>query len=328
MLKGMRKNTKLIIWIVVLSFALWGGFSVGVQFKKEGRVAGEVFGKDVTFQEFNRFYKSQMIFSMTGETAKDPEAVRQQTWQSLIYSREAKRLKIEVSDEDVRNEVVRLLAQQKMENVSVDVYRQWLRTNIQETPEEFESKIRELLRVQRLVEKVKAEQKPEAATEAEALEQFKLQENQLSAEIIRFSTEEEAKKFAASVKTDADWKKNAEAQKLTSENTGMITVLAWFEVWGFKENDMNILLNAAPNSVHGPMALPQGFAAVKVLDKKVTPEEEFQKTFKEKYMKEMTGRKSYGQFLLWHQDLLKRANPKDYMPGSRNPGTPEPAAAA
>ena len=111
MLKGLRKNTKIIIWMVILSFALWGGFSVGVQFKKEGRVAGEVFGKDITFQEFNRFYKSQLIFSMNGETAKNPDMIKEQTWQSLIYSREAKRLNVEVSDEDVRTEVLRLLAQ-------------------------------------------------------------------------------------------------------------------------------------------------------------------------------------------------------------------------
>lgn len=328
MLKGMRKNTKIIIWIVVLSFALWGGFSVGVQFKKEGRVAGEVFGKDVTFQEFNRFYKSQLIFSMTGENAKDPETVKQQAWQSLIYSREAKRLKIEVSDADVRAEVIRLLAQQKMENVSVEIYREWLRRNIQETPEEFESKIRELLRVQRLVEKVKSEQKAEPMTEEEALERFKLEESRLSGEVIRFKTEAEAKDFAASVKSDEDWKKKAEEQKLTSENTGMITLLAWFEVWGFNENDMNVLLNAEPKSVHGAMALKDGFAAVKVLDKQITPEEEFQKTFKEKYMQQTSGRKSYEQFLVWHQDLLKRAGFKDYMPGSKSPNTPEPAAAA
>ena len=45
MLKGLRKNTKLIIWSVIIAFALWGGFSVGTQFQKEGRIAGEIFGK-------------------------------------------------------------------------------------------------------------------------------------------------------------------------------------------------------------------------------------------------------------------------------------------
>ena len=54
-----------------------------------------------------------------------------------------------------------------------------------------------------------------------------------------------------------------------------------------KENDVNTLLNAEKNSVHGPMHQGQGFAAVKVLDKKITPEAEFQKTFKDKYIQEI-----------------------------------------
>ena len=328
MLKGMRKNTKLIIWMVILSFALWGGFSVGVQFQKKGRVAGEIFGKDVTFQEYNRFYKSQMIFFMGGETAKDPEVLKQQTWESLIYSHAAKRMKIEISDEEVRNEVLRLLAQQKMENASVEVYREWLRANVRETPEEFESQIRELLRIRRMVEQVKAGDKTLPATEKEALERFKLEQNQLSAEIIKFKTAADAKKFTDSVKTDKDWKAKADAAKLTIEPTGMITLLAWLQILDFKENDMNILLNSEKNSVHGPMSQGQGFAAVKILDNKLTPKTEFQKTFKDKYIQEINERKKYEYFMKWHQNLLLSANPKDYLPGSPSPKDLPPAKTA
>lgn len=328
MLKGMRKNTKLIIWIVIISFALWGGFSVGVQFQKRGRVAGEIFGKEISFQVYDRFYKSQMIFSVGGQTEKDPEVLKEQTWESLIYSLEAKRLKIDASDDEVRDEVLRLLAQQKMENVSVDIYRQWLKANIKESSDEFESQIRELLRIRHLIEKVKSGSKVQPATEKEALEKFNLEQNKLSAEVIQFKTETEAKQFVASVKTAGDWKSKAEALKLNPQATGMITLFAWFDTLNFKENDVNILLNAEKNSVHGPMVQGQGFAAVKVLDKKITPESEFQKTYKDKYLQEVNDRKSYEYFMKWHQDLLARANAKDYMQGAPLPKRSFPAKTA
>lgn len=324
MLKSLRKNTKFIIWTVILSFALWGGFSVGVQFQKKGRVAGEIFGKDVTFQEFNRFYKSQLIFSIDGEKPKDPEAVKQATWQSLMYAREAKRLKIEVSNDDVRAEIERLLAQQKMENVSVDVYRQWLKTNIKETPEEFESQVRELLRIRRLVEKVRNENKPEPATEKEAKEKFMLDQSRLSAEILEFKTETEAKDFIQSLKAETDWKTKAEELKLTPQSTGMITLMAWFDTFHFNENDMNVFLNSNPNQVHGPFRIGEKFVAVKVLEKTITPDTEFESKFKEKYLQEINDRKSYQKFMAWHVELLGRANFKDYLPGAPSE-VPEPA---
>ena len=89
MLKIFRQYTKVIIWIVVGSFILWGGYSVSA-LKKEGRFAGEAFGKAVTFQEYNQFYRATQLFMPAEKPIEDPELLREYTWQNIIYAREAK----------------------------------------------------------------------------------------------------------------------------------------------------------------------------------------------------------------------------------------------
>jgi hypothetical protein len=151
MLKLMRKNTKMIIWTVIVSFALWGAYSVGTGFQKEGRLAGEVFGKGVSFQEFNRFYRASQIFSFTGKPVQDPGLIKQQTWQSILYSREAKQRGIQVTDDEVRTEVERILHGQGIEPITPEIYQRWLRSTVQESAKDFEQEVRELLRIQKLL---------------------------------------------------------------------------------------------------------------------------------------------------------------------------------
>ena len=155
MLKSLRKNTKVIIWTVIFCFILWGGFSVGVQFQKRGRIAGEVFGREVSFQEFNDFLQAAQIFSRGENQSVDPEFSKMHAWQNLILSREARRRKIEVADDEVRTEVLELLAAQKMDNPTPEFYRRWLQNTFGESPLQFERQVRELLRVRKLVGEIK-----------------------------------------------------------------------------------------------------------------------------------------------------------------------------
>lgn len=127
---------------------------MGTQFQKKGRIAGEVFGREVSFQEFNRFDRSSRIFSFN-DKPQDPNFAHRQAWQNLILSKEARRRKIEVSDDEVRGEILRLLAHVKLDNPSPEVYRRWLDQAVHETPQEFEKQVRELLRVRKLLQEIR-----------------------------------------------------------------------------------------------------------------------------------------------------------------------------
>jgi hypothetical protein len=150
MLKSFRKYTKFIIWVVVGSFILWGGYSVSA-LKKEGRFAGEVFGRTVSFQEYNQFHRATQLFMPTEEPIEDPDMLRSYTWQNIIYAREAKREGIKISDEDVRGEIANLLKQQGLVDPTQEQYKIWLTRALHMSPRDFEEGLREFMRIQKLL---------------------------------------------------------------------------------------------------------------------------------------------------------------------------------
>lgn len=184
MLKSLRKNTKTIIWMVVIAFVLGGGYSAGSYFKdilfgsnQEMRHAGNVFGKNISFQEFNRFYRAGQMFTPGDKPIDDPEVLRQAAWQGLIYAREAQRRKIEVSDEEVRGEILGLLDRQ---GISPESYKTWLERGLRETPQEFESQVRELLRIRKWMGLLKESLTNTVVTSDEARQEYFREHPQLS----------------------------------------------------------------------------------------------------------------------------------------------------
>jgi hypothetical protein len=150
MLKVFRRYTKIIIWVVVGSFILWGGYSVSA-LKKEGRFAGEAFGKSVSFQEYNQFYRATQLFMPSEKPIDDPELLRKFTWQNIIYSREAKHDGLRITDEEVRAEIANILKQQGLISPTQEQYKIWLTRSLHISPREFEEGLREFMRIQKLL---------------------------------------------------------------------------------------------------------------------------------------------------------------------------------
>ena len=154
MLNVCRKNTKIIIWITVAALALlFGAGSIAnlVNDKKSGRFAGEVFGKNVTFQEYNQFFRATQLFMPSEKPVDDPELLRNYTWQNIIYSCEAKRKGVKITDEEVRGQIANILRQQGLISPTEEQYKIWLTRTLHLTPREFEEGLREFIRIQKLL---------------------------------------------------------------------------------------------------------------------------------------------------------------------------------
>ncbi|HOE68425.1 MAG TPA: SurA N-terminal domain-containing protein [Candidatus Omnitrophota bacterium] len=169
MLKILRLHTKTIVWFVVVSFVIWGGYSM-TTLRKEGRYAGEAFGKPVTFQEYNKFYRATELFmpEKNRSELEDPEVVRTFTWQNIVYSREAQRLGIAVTDSEVRDQIATILTQQGLSNPTREQYHIWLTRNLRVTPREFEEGLREIMRIQKFLKTKFEEFTPKASGEKPA----------------------------------------------------------------------------------------------------------------------------------------------------------------
>lgn len=178
MLKFLRKNTKVIVWTVVVAFVAWGGYAVSVQFEEASRSPGRIFGKEVSFQEYLLAKQAVQIFLPTPEAGKEPpaaEEIEARTWEFLVLSHEARRRKIPVTDEEVRQEIEPLLGRARETRLTREQYFQWVRTAFREEPREFEKQVREHLRIRKLLAQVrqKAEADPEEALKRWLLELFR-----------------------------------------------------------------------------------------------------------------------------------------------------------
>ena len=158
MLKFLRKNTKVVVWTVIIAFVAWGGYAVSVQFQESSRSAGSIFGKEVSFQDYLLANQAAQIFSPASEPGKEPptaEEIESRTWEFLVLSHEARRRKIPVSDDEVRQEIGRFLGGSPESKFTGEQYSRWIRSTFREEPREFEKQIREHLRIRKLIAEVR-----------------------------------------------------------------------------------------------------------------------------------------------------------------------------
>lgn len=156
MLKFLRKRTKSIIWAVIVSFVAWGGYAVSLQFGETHRAAGRIFGKEVSFREYQLANRAVQIFLPKSEKEPpSPEEIEDKTWEFLVLSREAKRRPIKVTDEEVRREVELLLAPLGPQMISNEQYRRWVQANLHEEPRDFENQVLRHLENQKLLSQVR-----------------------------------------------------------------------------------------------------------------------------------------------------------------------------
>ena len=315
MLKLMRKNTKVIIWTVIGSFAIWGGYSIGFQVNAEGQRAGTVFGKTVSFQEFNQFSKATELFSFQEEVARNPEVLRQQTWQNIIFSREAKRLKIKVKDEEVRAEVAKILGQQKLSQISGAAYQRWVKVVTGGgTPRQFEEIVREMLRIKKLVEQVTSENAPKP-TRDEARVAFMERQQGLSSQIVVGQSQSEVADIRDLVKEGKAWQEKVtttETLELKREEKQNLAALK--TIWKLSDEQVKDLFALEQGQLSEVIEVEGKFLLFIIGEKHtVNPSKFDEEGVADAFIQEMVEFEITKRFLEWNIDLLGRSELKDEM---------------
>ena len=100
--------------------------------------------------------------------------VEARTWEFLVLSREAERRQINVSDAETRSAITQMLAQQFKTALAPDQYASWVRATLREEPRDFESQVRDHLRVRKFIQALQEEvpEKTEEALKGRLLELF------------------------------------------------------------------------------------------------------------------------------------------------------------
>ena len=170
MLKFYRKHIKLVIWLIVLAFVAWGAGTISVSKELASPYIGSVNGEKISHKEFLmtlRYYellsRARTVESEKTEHAKatdlpqksEPlpyDQLRSLTWQTIAISREAKRLGVRVSDEEVRNQVEQLFSAGGQFNEAF--YQNWIEKNFRGRAREFEEATRKHITVQKTHQKI------------------------------------------------------------------------------------------------------------------------------------------------------------------------------
>lgn len=311
MLKTIRKNTKIIVWSVILAFSLWGAYSVTSEIRSDSMYAGKVFGQKISHQEFNGFFRSSLLFSDKDPAQQTPEALRAAAWQGVIFSREAKQQKIEVTDEEVRKQILELLETQK---ISLENYEQWLqgiRMNPPLSAKEFETQIREMLRIRKWAKKIE-ESSDTQISEEEVKKTYFDENNQLSLEILTFPTEKEAVDFRSKIKKDKDWDKVTKSKQEEIKRTGLVGINRLVMMLQVTPENFQKIQSSEIGTITEPLASGTEWAIFRLLDKTSTTEQRFEEE-KESYLKNMKDQKAQMVLMTKSTEIIARAKLEDYQ---------------
>jgi peptidylprolyl isomerase len=311
----MNGRKSLSFLLCLLSLILFIGDTVLAQeeyWKRE--VIGEAFGKPVTSKEFMYYYATASLFTRTGAKERTEDEIRIEAWQNLIYRRGARELGITVAPEKVKEELERLLLEKDIVYGTTNYYN-WIRSQFNEDPNTFERRMEDLLIIAKLA---KAKGDPEVTvTEEEMKQKFLNQYSSFESEYIRFETKDEAGEFRKKVeKNPRLWKETYDEKKEDGQKgaswINIMSLEALIDLWKIPKDDAyNILSHKLGDFIVAEYYY--GIAVFRLLRKKDPDLEKYDEKKQEYYRDTITKSKKHKLSKAYFDDLLSRANYRDYV---------------
>jgi hypothetical protein len=282
----------------------------------ENKIAGELFGVPVSIG--NYYFAKRVVLSLDAKwrsVPKTDEELEDLVWQELLFSYEAFRRGIEVSDEEVEEQIDKILKAEKVEfnwREDKQAYEDWVKERLKASVELFENQIAHLVKLEKLRQQVLDSIEPEV-TEEEAYQKFLDEYNSLGVEIIQFedSELEEAEKLFEQIKSDSElWEKKKEEKKDSYRNLkGPYALDFLINLWGFKREDVYAMIDMKKDEFYKPSPIYKGYAVFKIGAIRKADPEEFDK-HRDYYFDKIRNIKKYQGFKDWAKELKKQANIK------------------
>ncbi|MBI4436340.1 MAG: peptidyl-prolyl cis-trans isomerase [Candidatus Omnitrophica bacterium] len=189
--KFLRKYVKVFLWVmavlIIPSFILWGVGS-SIRSYQKSHEAGRIFRHRVTWEEYETSLRTiEMLLSLSNlQTYVQFLNPIDLAWDRLILLHEAKRRKIEVSNEKVIAYVQKIPAFQGEGSFDVKRYEEMLARAFRTTPRIFEEEVRKTLILSKLREQIVAE----VSLDEETLkEEYQHATTQRKVSYVEFATE-------------------------------------------------------------------------------------------------------------------------------------------
>jgi peptidyl-prolyl cis-trans isomerase D len=219
MLNILRKKgvSKRIIWVIViliiLSFGLFGTAYLLSNGKTE-RYAGQIYGKNITVEDYNKSYQDVNVQAIIRygdkfSSIKEFLNLESETWDRLILLEEARKRNIKVSDKEVIEKIETYPFFQRDGQFDSLLYNDILKYVFHLTPRDFEENTRETLKLTKMFDQ---ESQSVTVNEQEVMDAFQNQNQKVQVSYILISpnqfknkanvTEEDLKKYYEEHKND------------------------------------------------------------------------------------------------------------------------------
>lgn len=192
MLKQMRENSRIFLYILIVAFIAWLAFDA-INSAQRNPYAGSIFGKKILISDYQKAFLAARTKALLtyGDKIRDVQKdlnLEDDAWDRLILLAEAKKQKIRADDREVVDFIKGIgIFHDKNGKFSNSTYEQILRYSLGLTPVEFEEQVRGDLAIQKLIER---QNQNVVLTDEEVLREYKFANEKAKAGYILFKAED------------------------------------------------------------------------------------------------------------------------------------------
>ena len=307
---------KITAFCILVSLCFIFNFVYGAeQVKEKTEFAGEFFGAPVPIGNYYFVKGVIMVFgNRFGSQPQTAQELEDCVWDGLLLSYEAFRRNITVSQEEVENEIAKIIKEEKVEfdwKKERDAYTQWVKKRANEPVEVFENQIRHLIQLERLRKEVMESIKPEV-TEEEAYQKFLNEYNTLGIELLQFDELKDAEKFyKKSKKGPKSWEAEKAKRPKDFKRPGFVALEFLMEMWKLPKDAVYQMMQMEIGQIYPPTPIYKGYGVFKILEKRPAEEAGYPQ-LKNYYYEKIRAIKKYEGFNEWIKNLKKEADIKVY----------------
>lgn len=292
-----------------------------VKIDEQPSVAGEFFGVPVSMDNYHFAKAAAVIFgSRWGAEPTTPQELEDRVWEDLLLSYEAYRRNVVVSQDEVDDEVSKLLAAEKVKfdwKKDKAAYEQWVKDRVKEPVVAFENQLRHLIQLQKLRVQMINSFEPKV-TEEEAFQKYLDEYNTLGVELVQFDDPKKAEDFYKKMKDPKLWEQEAKKDPKFAVRPGFVSLECLMDLWKVPREDAYAMLNLKIGSVYKPTPIYRGRAVFHTLEKRFAEKDKFPQ-MRAYYLEQVKKIKQYESFNEWLKDLKKDSHMKIYTTAEEGP---------
>lgn len=305
----------LVLSTIIFPGAAFSEESLPADKREPPEYAGSFFDTPVPIGNYYLVKGALAIFgNKWGPQPGTPEEQENVVWEQLLLSYEAFRRGITVSEEEVSEEVGKILSAEKVEfdrKSDKEAYEKWVVEKTGEPVAVFEGQLGHLIQIHKLRQQIMESIDP-PVSEQEAYQEFLNENNNLGVELIQFNELRDAQAFyQAARRKPSFWEEEKKRRPADFKRPGSVSLEFLIDIWGFDKAACYKMMKMGPGRIHPPAAIYKGYGVFKILTLGRADKSRYQK-YKQEYYEQIRGRKRLQALKGWTEDLKKQANIKIY----------------